>query len=128
MAYDEALAERVRSAVGRRAGVTEKRMFGGIAFLLGGKMFCGVANDDLMVRVGPDRHEDSLAQPHVRPMDFTGRPMKGYVYVGPPGTRTESAVRKWVERATTFVATLPAASGPQRRPGPPIKRSRTRGQ
>jgi TfoX/Sxy family transcriptional regulator of competence genes len=115
MAYDEALAERIRSAVGRRAGATEKKMFGGIAFLLDGKTFCGVVGDDLMVRVGPELHEQALAAPHARPMDFTGRPMKGYVFVGPPGTRTETAVRKWVERATTFVAGLMATA---RRPRP----------
>lgn len=106
MAYDEALAERVRGVLDQHPGITEKRMFGGVAFLLGGKMFCGVASDDLMVRVGPERYEEALRHPHARPMDFTGRPMKGYVFVGTPGTRTGRQVRAWVDRATTFVATL----------------------
>src|SRR5688572_23890839 len=106
MGYDEKLADRIRRAVGPRSDVTEKKMFGGLAFLLDGKMFCGIANDDLMVRVGPERHEASLAEAHVRPMDFTGRPMTGYVFVGPGGSRTEKAVKKWVDRGAAFVATL----------------------
>jgi len=106
MAYDESLAERIRRALGPEAEFTEKKMFGGLAFLSQGKMFCGIVNDDLMVRVGPSQFEEALAQPNVRPMDFTGKPMNGYVYVGPTGTRTEAAVRLWVERGRTFVATL----------------------
>jgi TfoX/Sxy family transcriptional regulator of competence genes len=108
MAYDVELAERVRMAIGPREDVTEKKMFGGIAFLLDGKMFCGVAKDDLMVRVGPAGHEDALTQAHVRPMDFTGRPMNGYVFVGPAGTSTPKAVKKWTDQSIAFVATLPA--------------------
>lgn len=106
MAYDELLADRIRRAVGPRPDVTEKRMFGGSAFLLNGKMFCGVIKHDLMVRVGPDRYEAALGEGHVRQMDFTGRPMRGYVFVGPGGCRTERAIKKWVERGTAFVATL----------------------
>lgn len=108
MAYDEKLADRIRQAVGPRADVTEKKMFGGLAFLLDGRMFCGIVKDDLMVRVGPERYEDALAETHVRPMDFTGRPMNGYVYVGNGGTRTEKAIKKWVDRGAAFVATLDA--------------------
>lgn len=107
MAYDEALADRIRDAIGPRNGVTEKKMFGGVAFLLDGKMFCGISKDDLMVRVGPDRHAAALAEAHVRPMDFTGRPMNGYVFVGAKGTRSQDAIRKWVGLGTAFVATLP---------------------
>lgn len=106
MAYDETLADRIRRAVGSRPDVTEKKMFGGLAFLLGGKMFCGIVKDDLMVRVGPERYEAALAEPHVRRMDFTGRPMEGYVYVAASGARTEKAIRKWVEQGAAFVATL----------------------
>jgi hypothetical protein len=90
MAYDETLAKRIRKTLGRKQRVTEKKMFGGLAFMLGGKMFCGIIGDDLMVRVGPDGHDDALTQPHVRPMDFTGRPMRGYVYVAPPACRTDA--------------------------------------
>jgi hypothetical protein len=83
-------------------------MFGGIAFLLDGKMICGLANEDLMVRVGPERYEAALAEKHVRPMDFTGRPLKGYVYVSPEGARTDRAIQGWVELAAAFVGTLDA--------------------
>jgi hypothetical protein len=107
MAYDESLAQRIREALGARRGVIEKKMFGGIAFMLDDKMACGVIKDDLMVRVGPEAHAASLSKPHVRPMDFAGRPMKGYVYVGPAGSRTVSAVKAWVERGAAHVATLP---------------------
>lgn len=106
MAYDETLADRIRRAVGPRADVTEKRMFGGLAFLLDGRMFCGIVKDDLMVRVGPERYKAALAEAHVRPMDFTGRPMNGYVFVGPGGSRTEKAIKKWIDQAAAFVATL----------------------
>ena len=106
MAYDHELAERIRRALEGRSDITEKAMFGGLAFLLGGKMFCGIVKRDLMVRVGPDRYEESLALAHVRPMDFTGRPMKGYVYVGAEGCRTHRLVQSWVDKGAAFVATL----------------------
>ncbi len=96
MAYNEQLAERIRKIVGERAELTERKMFGGIAFMLNGNMFCGITRDDLMVRVGPDRFDDVLASPGARPMDFTGRPMKGMVYVGPEGYGTEEQLRGWV--------------------------------
>jgi TfoX/Sxy family transcriptional regulator of competence genes len=106
MAYDDTLADRVRKAVGPRPDVTEKTMFGGLAFLQAGKMFVGIVKDDLMVRVGPERYDAALAEAHVRPMDFTGRPMVGYVFVSPSGSRTQKAVKKWVDQAAAFVATL----------------------
>lgn len=121
MAYSEALADRVRRVIGPRPDVSEKKMFGGVAFLLDGKMFCGIAKDELMVRVGPERYEEACRKQHVRPMDFTGRPMIGYVFVTAPGCRTEKAVRPWVELAMAHVATLPAKKA---RPTP---RSRRRG-
>ncbi|MBI5287969.1 MAG: TfoX/Sxy family protein [Chloroflexi bacterium] len=114
MAYDEALADRIRRVVGPRPDVIDKKMFGGIAFLLDGKMFCGIVKDDLMVRVGPDRYGAALAEAHVRPMDFTGRPMNGYVYVGPGGSRTEKAIKKWVDQGATFVATIDATPSKKR--------------
>src|SRR2546428_9318657 len=110
MAYDEALADRIRRAVGPRPDVTEKKMFGGLAFVLDGKMFCGIVKDDLMVRVGPERYGAALAEDHVRPMDFTGKPMNGYVFVGPSGCRTEKAIKKWVDQGAAFVATLDAGA------------------
>lgn len=107
MAYDEMLAQRIRMALAGRDGVTERKMFGGIAFMVGGNMCCGVVGDDLMVRVGPERHEQALARPHVRPMDFTGRPMKGMAYVAPAGCRAEADLAAWVDMAADFAASLP---------------------
>ncbi len=118
MAYDEALAERIRRALGRRRDISEKKMFGGLAFLRGGTMFCGIVKNELMVRVGPERYEESLAKAHVRPMDFTGRPMNGYVFVEPPGCRTAKAVSTWVELGAAFVATLGGPSRERRRKRP----------
>ena len=83
------LAERIRGALRGRDGVTERKMFGGIAFMVGGNMAVGVIRDDLMVRVGPDAHDEALAQPHVRVMDFAHRPMKGMIYVAPDGVATD---------------------------------------
>ena len=90
MPFDEGLAQRVREAVGTRPGVAERRMFGGLAFLLDGKMFVGISGSKLMARVGAERYQDALALPHVREMNFTGKPMKGYVYVEPPGLAEDS--------------------------------------
>ena len=107
MAYDERLAERIRRALAVREGLSEKKMFGGIAFMLNGNMCAGVVSDQLMVRVGPERHEEALARPHARPMDFTGRPMKGMVYVGPEGYRSDADLAAWVSQGAQFAATLP---------------------
>jgi len=107
MAYDEVLAERVRRALAGRNDLSEKKMFGGVAFMLHGNMSCGVEKDQLMVRVGPERYEEALAQPHARPMDFTGRPMRGMVYVTPEGCRTDEALKRWVEQGLNFAASLP---------------------
>jgi hypothetical protein len=107
MAYDESVAERLRTTFAGKSGVTEKKMFGGIAFMLGGNMCCGVIGSELMARVGPDQHEAALARPHARIMDFTGRPMKGYVYVAPEGFENEKDLRGWVEMCERFVGTLP---------------------
>ncbi len=115
MAYDEKLAARIRQALGPRDDVEERKMFGGIAFLRDGRMFVGITGDDLMVRVGPERYEESLGKPHARPMDFTGRPMKGYVYVAPAGRRTDTSLRAWVTLGARFVETLPAAKPRKRR-------------
>lgn len=115
MVYDKRLAERMRGILAGAPGVDEKKMFGGVAFLKDGKMFCGIVWDDLMVRVGPKRYEAALAEAHVRPMDFTGRPMKGYVFVGPGGTRTEKAIKRWVDLGAAFVATLDGATKKRRK-------------
>ena len=108
MAYNEELAARVRKALGRRKGVKEQKMFGGIAFMLHGNMCCGVVTGDLMVRVGPDAYEDALAQRHAREMDFTGRPLKGMVYVSSRGIEDDEDLTGWVTRGVTFAGSLPA--------------------
>ena len=108
MAFDSGLAQRVRDALGDRAGITERRMFGGLAFLVDGKMFIGIRNASLMARVGPERHQDALAMPGVREMDFTGRPMKGYVYIDPPAIANEQDLKAWVHWCVAYVASLPA--------------------
>ena len=108
MAYDEELAERVRRALSGRKGISEKKMFGGIAFMLGGNMFCGIVKDQLMVRVGPERYDDALSRPHAHPMDFTGRAMRGMVYVTHEGTATGEGLKSWLEQGLGFAASLPA--------------------
>ena len=118
MAYDERLAERVRTALGGQR-FTEKRMFGGLCFLLEGNMCCGIVGDKLMVRVGPDRYTAALAEPHTREMDFTGRPLKGMVYVAPAGLGDEAALAGWVGRAVEFTGGLPPK---QRKPSRTPKR------
>jgi hypothetical protein len=112
MAYDPGLAHRVREVLGQRAGVTERRMFGGLAFLLNGNMFVGIVGSTLMARVGADRHRDALAVAHVREMDFTGRPMKGYVFIDPPGLAEDRDLAAWVSWCAGFAATLPV-KGPK---------------
>jgi TfoX/Sxy family transcriptional regulator of competence genes len=106
MAYDEALAERIRDRIAASPGVTDKRMFGGIAFLTNGNMTVGVSGDDLMVRVGKEAYEDALAEPGVRPFDMSGHPMTGWVLVD--GAQLDDDVlTDWIDRARAFVATLP---------------------
>ena len=107
MPCDEELALRVRRLLASEGSVTEKRMFGGLAFMVNGHMAVGINAGDLMVRVGADGHEDALARPYARPMDFTGRPMKGFVFVGPAGYSDDRSLASWVERGVRFVASLP---------------------
>jgi TfoX/Sxy family transcriptional regulator of competence genes len=107
MAYDEKLAKRIATILSSYDGLSERKMFGGVAFMLNGHMCCGVTTKNLMVRVGPDAYEDSLAQPHARPMDFTGRPMKGMIYVGPSGYEDDDGLRAWVDRGVAFASSLP---------------------
>jgi TfoX/Sxy family transcriptional regulator of competence genes len=107
MAYDEGLAERIREVLEERRDVTEKKMFGGLAFMVAGHMSVGILKDELMVRVGPEAHERCLKEPHARKMDFTGKPMKGYLYVAPPGFASDAALRRWVDRGVAFATSLP---------------------
>ncbi|MCH9017539.1 MAG: TfoX/Sxy family protein [Chloroflexi bacterium] len=108
MPYDETLAERVRAVFQSEPGYTEKKMFGGICFMIGRNMALGVTGSDLMVRPGPDNFEDAMMLPHARPMDFTGRPMKGFVYIGTEGIESDEELSEWVERSLSFNATLAA--------------------
>lgn len=108
MAYSELLAQRVRDALAGQAGVTEKKMFGGIAFMLQGNMCCGVMKDELMVRVGPEAHAGAMAQPNTREFAMSGRPMPGWILVTPDGVATDEGLRDWVQRGVDFARSLPA--------------------
>lgn len=108
MAYDEAIAQRVREALREYPGVTEKKMFGGLAFLLRGNMCCGIMGNELMVRVGSRGYEAALSRPHARKMDFTGKPLKGFVSVSPAGFASDGDLKAWIAKATEFVLSLPA--------------------
>jgi hypothetical protein len=107
VAYDEGLAQRVRETLADRRDIEEKRMFGGLSFMVGGNLACGIIGEDLIVRVGPDGGAGALAQPHTRPFDFTGRPMKGWVVVDQAGLDADEVLGEWVERGVSFAASLP---------------------
>ncbi len=107
MAYSEVLASRIRAVLADSAGIAERRMFGGIAFLKNGHMFVGVSGEELMARVGKEAHASSLARSHVRVMDFTGKPMAGYVFVGSRGLVTQTQLAFWVRHCEQFVSGLP---------------------
>jgi TfoX/Sxy family transcriptional regulator of competence genes len=107
MAYDEDLAHRVRARLAEQDGITEKAMFGGLAFLLRGNMAVGISGDELMVRVGPDATDDALARPHTRVFDMTGRPMKGWILVARDGLKTSRQLGAWVRRGVQFAGSLP---------------------
>ncbi|HLF76499.1 MAG TPA: TfoX/Sxy family protein [Dehalococcoidia bacterium] len=122
MAYDESLAGRIRSLLGERPDLTERKMFGGLAFMSGGNMFCGVVGSELMVRTGKEAFQESLLKPGARPMDFTGRPMTGMLFVGSPGIAADASLKSWVEQAYAFARSLPAKA-----PGARSRRRRGRG-
>jgi hypothetical protein len=107
MAYDETLARRLRQLVKRRKGFQEKKMFGGVGFLLHGNMCVGVWKEFLIARVGQDQYESALAEPNVREFDITGRSMKGWVMIEPEGIEQVAVLKRWVDRATGFVRSLP---------------------
>lgn len=112
MPYSKALAARVRQVLSGHRGVleknvAEKKMFGGVCFLLHGNIFVGVWQDSLIARVGADRAESALRQEHVREFDVTGRPMKGWVMIDPDGLETDAQLKEWLEQARDFVTSLP---------------------
>ncbi len=108
MAYDDKLADRVRTVLKRRRGIAEKKMFGGLAFLHNGNMCCGVIKNDLVLRLGEDGATKALDKPYAREMDFTGKALKSMVYIGPAGYRTEAQLRRWVGQGVDYVKSLPA--------------------
>jgi TfoX/Sxy family transcriptional regulator of competence genes len=107
MAYSESLADRVRLVLGRRRNLAEKKLFGGLGFLLKGNMLVGIWKSSLIVRLDKAAYEQALQQTHVREFDITGRPMKGWVLVDAEGIESDENLRDWIELATSFVATLP---------------------
>lgn len=102
MPYDEGLAQRIREVLEEVPQLEEKRMFGGLAFLLEGRMTFGIIRDELMVRVAPGDFEAAIALPHARAMDFTGRRMRGFVQIRPAGLEEDSDLRAWLDRALEF--------------------------
>jgi len=107
MTFNENLAERVRRQLGKRNGLSEKKMFGGLAFLLHGNMSCGIHGNELIVRIAPETTKSALAEPGTRVFDITGRPMKGWLLVGAPGLKDDSALANWVRRGLDYAASLP---------------------
>jgi hypothetical protein len=107
MAYDEGLAQRVREVLSERQDIAEKKMFGGLSFLLQGNMAVGVIGEELIVRVGPHDYEEALAHEHARPFDMTGRAMSGWVVVGADGYEGDEELYDWVMRGVGFAGTLP---------------------
>ena len=106
MGYDEQLAARVRALLSDRADVSERKMFGGLTFMVGGNMCCGVNKDELIVRLDPEREDEALSRPHARAMDFTGRRMPGFISVQPEGLDGEQ-LDEWVQDAVARAASLP---------------------
>jgi len=107
MAYDEGLAERIREILADEAGLSEKRMFGGLTFLLHGNMCVGVVKDELMVRAGPQAYDELVRQAHARAMDFTGKRMKGFLFVESEGLESDRDLQRWVKHGVAFARSLP---------------------
>jgi TfoX/Sxy family transcriptional regulator of competence genes len=107
MAFDETLAARIRQRLTRRKNVAEKKMFGGVGFLLNGNLLVGVWKDSLIVRLSDEQGEAALLEPHVKEFDITGRPMKGWILIGPEGIEDDNQLSDWIQRAAKFVEKLP---------------------
>jgi len=107
MAYDEGLVHRIREILSDQPGLVEKKMFGGVGFMLHGNMACGVNKENLIVRVGPEKYESSLTRPNAKPFDITGRPMTGWVMVEPDGYESDEVLKDWVQQGVDFALTLP---------------------
>ena len=128
MAYDEKTAERVRQVLSGRRDAVEKKMMGGICFMVSGSMCCGVAGSALMVRVGREAYQPMLSQAHVRPMEFAGRRPTGFVLVDPGGYRANAALTTWIQRGIDFVSTLSAQKPARRRLDATRDRGETHGE
>ena len=107
MAYDQEAAQRVRELISKQPGYVEKKMFGGIGFMLHGNMACGINKDDLIVRVGLDNYSNAVIRPHARPFDITGRPMTGWVAVAPSALARDATLKAWVVESVSFALSLP---------------------
>lgn len=107
MPYDDGLAHRVREVLDGEPGLAEREMFGGLGFMLRGNLAVGIIEDSLVARVGPDAYDDALQEPHARPFDFTGREMRGWVFVDHPGLAAAADLDAWIERSLAFVESLP---------------------
>ena len=107
MAYDEGLAHRIREIVSDQPGLVEKKMFGGVGFMLQGNMACGVNKEDLIVRIGPEQYDAAVTRPNTKPFDITGRPMKGWVVVEPDGYESDEVLQEWVQQGVDFALSLP---------------------
>jgi hypothetical protein len=107
MAYDEGLAQRVREILEEEIGYNEKKMFGGVCYLLSGNMACGIINEDLIVRVGPEKYEASLTRPNTRKFDLTGKAMKGWVMVSPEGHESDEDLSDWLQQGVNYALSLP---------------------
>jgi TfoX/Sxy family transcriptional regulator of competence genes len=105
--FDLQLAQRIRDQLDGIPDVTERRMFGGLSFLIAGHMACGVVGNDLVLRLGKNDAAATLDQPHTRPMDFTGRPIRSMIYIAPDGTARDRALNHWIKRSIKYVSTLP---------------------
>jgi TfoX/Sxy family transcriptional regulator of competence genes len=132
MPYDTGLAQRIRELVEDDPRISEKYMFGGIAFMANGSMAVGIIRDELMVRVGPEAHGAAVALPHARPMDFTGRPMRGFVQVAPAGFEDDAELRAWIARGVAYAVTQEkkpkrAKAAKRTKPGATKARAKKRG-
>jgi len=107
MPFDQILAKRIRDELTSISGLEEKKMFGGVGFLIRGNMACGVHKEDLIVRVGPAGYAEALAQSHARPFDMTGRPMAGWIMVSPGGFAADDDFKRWIKQGVEFAQTLP---------------------
>lgn len=107
MSFDENLASRVRKLLARHHSVNERKMFGGLCFMVNGHMCCGVIKQNLVIRIGPENYDEALSKPHVRKMDFTGRALKGFIYVDADGYQSDESLKNWIKTGLKFVSSLP---------------------